>query len=284
VIALGVAILILAAIPAAGIWVVGSIASAPQNHAMGALPPDLVGEDVSFGDGPVRGWFIPGPEDAPRDAVVILMHGVRADRASMLGRAQFLRAAGYGVLLFDFQAHGESAGEAITFGYRESRNAVDAVAFARGRRPSAKIAVIGISMGGAAALLATPPLPIDALVLEAVYPTIEDAIGDRFALRLGDWSRVLTPLLTWQFEPRLGFGVAQLRPIEAIGRVAAPKLVIAGTADRHTRLAESEALYAAAAQPKEFWVIAGAAHIDFHAFAGAPYEARVLDFLARTLR
>ncbi|MBV8653444.1 MAG: alpha/beta fold hydrolase, partial [Alphaproteobacteria bacterium] len=181
-IALAVSVVVLAAIPVAGLWLVGTMASAPSHHAVGKLPADLAGEDVSFGapEAPVRGWFIPGPPDG---AVVIVMHGIRDDRRGMLGRARFLEAAGYSVLLFDFQAHGESPGEAITFGYRESRNAAAAVDFVRRKRPGARIAVIGISLGGAATVLASPPLPVDAMVLEAVYPTIEDAIADRTAIR-----------------------------------------------------------------------------------------------------
>lgn len=49
----------------------------------------------------------------------------------MLDRARFLSAAGFAVLLFDFQAHGESPGEHITFGYLESRDAQAAVEFLR---------------------------------------------------------------------------------------------------------------------------------------------------------
>jgi alpha/beta superfamily hydrolase len=51
------------------------------------------------------------------------MHGVRANRLSMVERARFLSYAGYSVLLFDFQGHGESTGQHITFGYLESKDA-----------------------------------------------------------------------------------------------------------------------------------------------------------------
>ncbi len=80
---------------------------------------------------------------------IILMHGVRANRLSMLDRARFLSHAGYAVLLVDFQAHGESTGEHITFGYLESRDAQAAVRFLRANAPDEKIGVIGVSMGGA---------------------------------------------------------------------------------------------------------------------------------------
>jgi alpha/beta superfamily hydrolase len=40
----------------------------------------------------------------------------------MVNRARFLHAAGYTVLLIDFQASGESPGKAVTFGYREAND------------------------------------------------------------------------------------------------------------------------------------------------------------------
>jgi len=52
---------------------------------------------------------------------VLLLHGVRADRREMLGRARFLNRLGYGILLIDLPAHGESPDDHITFGAREAR-------------------------------------------------------------------------------------------------------------------------------------------------------------------
>jgi alpha/beta superfamily hydrolase len=91
----------------------------------------------------------------------------------MVERARFLRRAGYSVLLIDFQATGETTGEHITFGWKESRDVLAAIDFVRQTDPITPVAIIGSSLGGVAALLATPPLKIGALVLEEVYPTIE---------------------------------------------------------------------------------------------------------------
>jgi pimeloyl-ACP methyl ester carboxylesterase len=91
----------------------------------------------------------------------------------MVDRARFLRRAGYSVLLIDFQATGETKGDHITFGWKESRDALAAIDFIHHVDPSARVAIIGSSLGGVAALLATPPLKVNALILESVYPTIE---------------------------------------------------------------------------------------------------------------
>src|SRR5215471_463760 len=170
---------------------------------------------------------------------VVLMHGYGGDRTSMLDRARFLSRAGYTVLLFDFQASGESPGKHITFGYLESRDARAAVNFLRSRAPGERIGVIGVSMGGAAALLATPPLDADALVVEMVYPTINQAIDDRLESRFGILGHPLTPLLSWQLKPRLGISAADLRPIDRLGTLPVPKLVIAGDKDQYTKIEES---------------------------------------------
>src|SRR5436309_3521044 len=130
----------------AGTWLAGSVLSAPAHQSIGDLPSDLAGRTVQFPSASgamIHGWFIPGQKGA---GAVVLMHGVRANRLSMLDRARFLSRAGYSVLLFDFQAHGESAGDHITFGYLESRDAQAAVNFLRANAPDEKIGVIGVSM------------------------------------------------------------------------------------------------------------------------------------------
>jgi uncharacterized protein len=79
-------------------------------------------------------------------------------------RAEFLRLAGYSTLLIDFQGTGESAGEAITFGWLECFDVLAAVNYLKGRLPDERVGVIGLSLGGTATLLATPPLEIDSAV------------------------------------------------------------------------------------------------------------------------
>jgi len=144
--------------------------------------------------------------------------------------------------------------------------------------------VIGISMGGAAALLGPSPLPVQALVLESVYPTIDDAVRNRLRARLGSIGQALVPsVLAWLF-PREGVASEDLRPIDRIHEQTAPVFVLAGTDDRYTTVQKSRDLFAHAREPKAFWEVDGAAHVDLHAFSRAEYERRVGAFLAHHLR
>jgi len=267
-----------------GVWGAGSFLSRPANHTVGGLPAHLQGRDVAFESGlgsKLRGWLIPGRKGA---GAIALMHGFRGDRRQMLARASFLSEAGYGVLLFDFQAHGESPGEQITIGYFESRDTRAAVEFMKKNFPGEKLGVIGLSMGGAAAALASPALEVDAMALEAVYPDIERATANRMERYLGAWARGLAPLLIMQLPMRAGIEKEALRPIDRVGAIKAPKLFIAGAKDRHTKLDESRELFDAASEPKELWVVEEAAHVDVHQLAKEEYERRILDFFEKRLR
>lgn len=265
------------------VWNMGAVLVAPTNHPIGHPPASLHVQNVEFpsaSGATIHGWFVAGE---PARGGVVLMHGVHADRMTLVARAEFLSRAGYSVLLFDFQGHGESQGKQITFGFLESRDATAAVKFIRARLPGEKIGVLGISLGAASALLANPPLPVNAMILESSYPTIYQATEDRLVMRFGFLGRLATPLLTCQLKPRLGISLDDLKPLECARRISTPKFFMAGTADRDTTIAEAKSLFAAAAEPKQAWWVDGAAHVDLHRFAGREYEKRVLAFLGGQL-
>ena len=216
------------------------------------------------------------------DATIILAHPIRANRRAMLRRAGYFFRQGYSVLLIDLPAHGESDGEHITFGFRERHGVLAAVKFVREQTPNQKVAVVGWSLGGAAALLASP-LPIDALVLESVYPTVSGATHNRVKQRLGGAANILSPLLLAQLPIRLGIWPSDLRPIDSLQHVRCPVMILAGEDDHHTTLSESKAMFAAANQPKEFVMFPGATHVDLYAHDHRMYEDRVGAFLAESL-
>jgi uncharacterized protein len=97
------------------------------------LAPDLIQQaDVSFAqigvhresfdvrapDGILlRGWKVKAAQ--PNGSWVLLFHGVVDNRMGVLEHALFLLRAGYGVVLMDARAHGESEGSMGTYGWLE---------------------------------------------------------------------------------------------------------------------------------------------------------------------
>ena len=269
---------------AVSLYSIGWALSHPVPAEIGAPPAELNAEAVAFpsqSGSTIHGW-LSQPPDAR--GAVLLLPGVRGNRLSMVERAVFLRQNGYSTLAIDFQGTGESSGDAITFGWRERLDVLAAVEYLKARLPGQRVGIIGVSLGGAATLLATPPLQVDAVVLEAVYPSIDRAVFNRLRMRIGPLARLGAPLLLFQLRPRIGIHASDLRPVDHIGRLRCPVLIVAGTLDRHTTVDDTQTLFAAAPPSRELWLIPGAPHVDFMEFAREDYRRRISTFFERTLR
>lgn len=250
-----------------------------------AVPPSDLAVDAltiaSASGARLSAWFVRGE---PGAGAVLLLHAIRSNKQSMLGRARFLKALGFSVLMLDLQAHGESSGERITFGEREARDVEAAVLRLMRLAPGERIGVLGRSLGAAAAAFSQTKALYAAVVLEALYPSIDEAVANRLRLHLGAIGPSLAPLLLAQLEPWLGVDAKTLRPIERVGEFVSPVLVVHGSEDRHTTLAEVRRLYGAVRAPKAMYVVEGARHEDLHAYERSTYEARVGAFFLSHLR
>ena len=256
------------------VWIVGGRLVDPANRTVGAPPDDFLCEAITINSesgSKLAGWYAPNPTST---ATVILLHPVRTDRRSMLDRAMFLADQGYSILLIDMQAHGESPGENVTAGHREKLDVVAAVDFVKERHPDHRIGIDGWSLGGAATLLASP-LGVDAIVIESVYPSISEAVYNRVAIRLGPLKYLVAPALLCQLKPRLGISTSDLRPIDSVGQIGCPLLMMAGDTDVHTPLEETQRMFDQAEEPKRLVVFEDAAHEDLMAFDRERYEAEV---------
>ena len=106
----------------------------------------------------LRGWYIPA--ESPARGTIIYCHGLNRTRIEMLPDATFGHSLGYNGLLFDFRHQGMSDGKITTLGYQERLDVEGAVRFALAQERAARpIVAWGVSMGAAAALLATADSP-----------------------------------------------------------------------------------------------------------------------------
>ncbi|WP_323144239.1 alpha/beta hydrolase [Massilia phyllosphaerae] len=273
--------LILVLLGAAALWVLGSALIKVEPRAV-TLDVALGAEPLTLDAGPgrrVAASYIPALGTSKGG--ILLLHGIHGDRRQMEARAAFLHREGYAVMLIDLPGQGASTAPAVTFGLTEAEGVRAALAELQRRLPGRRIGVIGVSLGAASLVLCRDCPKVDAAVLESMYPSIEEAVEDRLRMRLGALGAPLSRLLLWQLPLRLDIQPAQLRPIARVGSLGMPLLIVAGSADRHTTLAETERLYAAAAAPKSLWVVDGAAHVDLHSYAPAEYERRIGAFLER---
>lgn len=228
----------------------------------------------------LHGWLFPGEANMP---VIAVFHGIGSHKGKMLPRVKLLSEAGYSVVAVDFSAHGESVADKITFGKQEAQDVDATIKYIRSRFAENKIGVIGISMGGAAALLSESKAVIDALIIEGVYTKFINAVSNRMTLKLGILGPIITPLMVVQLEPRVGATLDELQPINKIKDYKGALYVLGGKEDMKTKENETLSFYNEANEPKQLWVVEGAKHEDLFNFDQQQYSKNVLQFFQQFL-
>lgn len=249
----------------------------PRSAAVG-LPASLL--EVSFrskhGD-TLRGWYLP----ARNRAAIALCHGTGGDRTSLLKEAAFLHERGYGVLLYDSPGHGESTGEVH---WSEGENqALEAALGFLATRPDVdakRLGVYGFSMGGyVAALVAARDPRVRATVLASAPPDAETQT--RWEYRA--WGLLSQLPALWAVE-RGGLDLSGPMPIKVIADIAPrPLLVVGGDRDMIVPLHMTNELFAAALEPKELLLMAGAGHGDYDQVEPGRFFSTLASFLERSL-
>lgn len=243
-------------------------------------------EEVSFpaADGlALRGWWIPA---AGAERAVIFLHGQAGSMDPDVQYVPALHAAGLSVLMFDFRAHGRSAGRVTTIGYLERQDVLGAVAFLR-EKGLTRVGLLGFSMGARVALLTAPLCPeVRAVVADGGPARMLPAIAARIQERgFPRWLGVPFAWLTLAFTSlRVGANLFRYEPIHWVGKVA-PRaiLFIHGDRDQYVPAAEFEALVAAAGPPKEVWRVPEAGHRTVDQVYPEEYRRRLVDFFNRYL-
>jgi len=253
------------------------------------IPPELpfAVKEVKFegGDGlMMAGWRVP----TQNGVTIILLHGYGGNRTMMLWHAERLVKAGYGVLMYDERASGESEGTRRSFGWEDPSDVGGAIRFIEtesGNRAE-RFGMAGCSIGGQIALQSA-----------ARYPELEAVWADGPArVRARDLTPSKTLLATfvilgnysldWMFELRLGID-APPPMIEVIGTIAPRRIMLVG-GGRQMLLYGSEgefrlpryAEYAGA--NAQTWIIPEAIHCDGPVHRPDEYAERLIEFFDTT--
>ncbi len=218
--------------------------------------------------------------------VVLVQHGYGTCRADPLALTALLYRGGYAVVSVDFRGHGESGG-VCTFGVGE-RLDVRAMLDWAARDPrltALPVGYLGISLGGAVGLLTAAEEPrLRAIVSDSSYARLGPMVA-RYQRMMYHLPEVPFGWLSAQcLACQLGTPLARLDPIRAVRRLAPrPLLIIHGEADESIPVAQAHALYAAAGEPKELWIVPGAGHVASVYHAEQAYAQRVVAFFDRGL-
>ncbi len=277
-------------------WWLGGLATtrrfAYNDRANAGLTPasfQLPFEEVAFTahDGiPLKGWWVPAPQAR---GTVVLVHGLNRSRIEMVKKAPFLHAQGWNTLLFDLRHHGQSGGNASTFGYYEKDDVHAAVDFAR-QRSGGPVVLWGVSLGAASAMLAAAEDPaVAGIVCDSTYRSLPDTVTHHLALfrSFRWWLRVVPTwpvadeILYWMGR-RGGFDPRAVDVRAAVARLAGrPALFVCNSGDRRMPPDIAYELRKIAGDHAQLLVVPGTSHGEAYRDGRAAYEQAVVDLLGR---
>jgi fermentation-respiration switch protein FrsA (DUF1100 family) len=209
----------------------------------------------------LNGWFFSASGPSPRITVLVFNGnaGNRADRGPL---ASALRRHGLQVLLTDYRGYGGNPGTPSKDGLvKDSRAAYEYLT----RRPDvdrSKLVYFGESLGTAVAVDLAAEHPPAALILRSPFTSISDLGQHHY------------PFLPVRLLLRDRFA-----PIDQIGHIGVPLLVIAGGQDQIVPIEYSRRLCDAAIGPKTFVAVPDADHNDYELLAGDEMIRAIVAFL-----
>lgn len=261
----------------------------PDRENAGVTPTTfkLPYEDVAFAstDGvALKGWWVPA--QSPRGTVV-LVHGLNRARIEMVRKVPFLNREGWNALLFDLRHHGESGGEATTFGDREKGDVRAAVDLAR-ERSAGPVVLWGVSLGAATVAMAAAEDPtVAGVVVDSSYRGLRDTV--RHHLRLFRnfrwWLRIVPswPVadeVVWWMGRRGGFDPDSIDVRAAAARLSGrPVLFVCNSDDRRMPREIAFELQGAVGPSASVLVVPGKSHGGAYREGTAAYETAVVRVL-----
>ena len=235
-------------------WGAGALLH-PGRRQVQARPAGPVDELSLKGDGvTLRAWWFRSSE--PRRGTVVYLHGVGDNRGSGRRIADRFVPKGFDVIAYDSRAHGDSTGDACTYGYYEKRD----LSRVLDRVEAKPIIVIGSSLGAAVALqAAAEDQRIAAVIAVATFSDLRTAASERapFFASKGNIESALQLA-----GKRASFEVDAVSPVAAAAKIRAPVLVIHGANDDETPPDHSRRVFTALQGQKRLIIVPGAGHND----------------------
>ena len=230
--------------------------------------------ELTTGDGlKLAAWYTP-----PKNGTVILVaHGHASARPEDI--YALFASHGYGVLAWDFRAHGDSEGDFTSLGYYEVLDVKAALDYALAQPEVEHIGGWGGSMGAVAIIRSAAKYPeIEAIVADSPFPTLVDELDFRVPYP------VIRQSVGFFAEWQTGLDLDNVRPVDDVALISPrPVFIIQGMQDGAIPANSAQRIYDAAGEPKQLWTELDAGHLGMYSSHPDEYTEKVIGFFDQYL-
>ncbi len=223
--------------------------------------------EIQTSDGvKITGWFVPARNAG---GTILFFHGNGGNISHRLDSLHIFNELGLATLIIDYRGYGRSEGKVGENGiYLDAEAAWKYLVEQRGTDPD-KIILFGRSLGGAVAVNLAGKHKPKALIVESTFTSIPEIGSDAYPFLPCALLRLLS---RYKFNAR-----------EDISQVNCPVLVVHSRDDNMIPFAHGQAIFDAAAEPKEFLEITGS-HNNGFVTSGQTYKEGMDKFISERCR
>lgn len=218
---------------------------------------------------------------------VIVFHGYSSEASHMKAFMKRFFNLGYSVLAPDARAHGTSEGRVRGMGWPERRDALLWIDMLTEKDPECKIALFGVSMGGATVMMTSGeeslPSRVFACIEDCGYTSAWDEFGFQLKSMFGIPSFPMLNLASLVTKIRGGYSFKEASALEQVKKCKVPMLFIHGEDDSFVPFSMLDELYNAASCNKRKLVVPGAGHAKSSSVDPDTYWGTVDEFLKTRL-
>ena len=215
---------------------------------------------------------------------VVALHGRTTNSDIFVEKSVAFAEKGFNVLAPDMRAHGYSDGGYTGMGWLDRKDVLRWIGFILEKDPFAEIALYGVSMGGAAVMMAVGeqlPPNIKCAVEDCGYTTVYD----EFYYQMGqDYKGVprfpLLKIVSLLAKLRAGYGFEEASSVSQLKNCKIPMLFIHGDQDTYVPFEMLQRVYDAdVCADKDMLVVQGAGHDESSEVDPDLYWGAIFSFL-----
>lgn len=171
---------------------------------------------------------------APSGKIMLSLHGHNSCSVSQMKYLEMFLDLGFDVFIPDHRRSGESEGECISMGVKESQDLIAWIDYLCAERPNAKIYAFGESMGAVTAMLAAArDKRIKAVIEYCGFTDMKALMKGR--LKSGFLAALLAPSVLINAKLACGVNLAEADACAAIKAIDAPVLILHSKDDEIVR-------------------------------------------------